>query len=186
MRWKFSSWNSQTLPSFWPGMVGMIASFIVWFCFPGTRVVDFSHQPTGLEEASKKQSCSNATLLQRSQYLSPYSDNLTAATASRTLCTTDTYLPSLCLTNFNISLSLPPTTARPLIQSTTTGLWKALPSSASFLNASDCDAAPATNSLGLPEPPTYSKMFLSWSAVGGDSVISSSKGSRRECWDWAL
>ncbi len=69
----------------------------------------------------------------------------------------------------------------------TTGLWKLSRFSLNFLRASFWVLAPLTTE-GMPELPTYSRMVLSWSGVGGFSVMSSSNGCRRAlvCAEWSL
>jgi hypothetical protein len=67
----------------------------------------------------------------------------------------------------------------------TTGFWKLLASWANFLRASVSLLAPLMM-VEILLGPTYSRMVLTWSAVGGFSVMSRSNSSDRRAAEWSL
>lgn len=71
-----------------------------------------------------------------------------------------------------------------LLRELTTGRWKLSAFSFNFLIASASSFAPFTIVPALCAP-TYSRMLLSWSEVGGSSVMSSSN-VWRFAFDWAV
>src|SRR5690242_18670232 len=68
--------------------------------------------------------------------------------------------------------------ALPWFQSTTSGLWNEFPSAFNRLSASVSSFAPSMTLPTALGPPRYSRMFFSWSPVGGSSVTSSSNSVR--------
>lgn len=72
-------------------------------------------------------------------------------------------------------------------QDLTTGLWKLLLLSLNFFRASFSVCAPLTT-VGMAAFPTYSRIVLSWSAVGCSSVTLSSNSCRSMLlWEeWSL